>query len=335
MTTFSVLFFQDNCYSVDLSHIFLMLLGDFPFLYITGACTVAYFGFKAFKLFAQLCKESLWSRPVDFKQYGDWVVVTGGSDGIGKAIATEFAKCGMHVCILARTKSKLEDVEQHIKSEYHVNVKTIVVDFRDDDDIYDQIKEDLEGLNVAVLVNNVGMAYLRPSAHLDIPDHEKYSTDTINVNVKSMIKLTGIILPRMVSNKGGIVVNISSVIGSRNSPLFAVYGATKSFMITFTEALRQEYQQSGIIFQCIAPAITATPAVAATTKSNFMIPTPEKFGKYAIKAVGKSAYTNTGFFWHNAFQIILCALPDSIFLKGMASEMEKAVIVTNKDFAAQ
>lgn len=309
-----------------------MQIGHNPYLYTTGACTVAYFGFKAFKFFAQICKESLWSRAIDFKQYGDWAVVTGGSDGIGKAIAIEFAKCGMHVCILARTKSKLEHVEKHIKSEYHVHVKTIVVDFRDDEDIYDKVKEELEGLSIAVLVNNVGMAYLRPSAHLDIPNHETFSTEVINVNINSMLKLTAMILPRMVSNKGGIVVNISSVIGSRNSPLFAVYGSTKSFMNKFTEALRQEYRHSGVIFQCIAPGITATPAVAATTKSNFMIPTPELYGKYAIKAVGKSGYTNTGFFWHNFFQMILNVLPDSLFLIGMKSEMEKAVIVTNREY---
>lgn len=293
-------------------------------LQLVGASVVAYYGFRVLRFSARLFNESLCSKTLDFKKHGDWVVITGGSDGIGKALAFEFAKCGMNVCILARTKSKLENVEQSLRSEFDVEVKTVAVDFCAED-VYDKIANEIDGMNVAVLVNNVGMTFLDPCAFLDVPNHRNFSSDLTNVNVNALMKLTSIVLPNMVRRNRGVVVNISSVIGKRITPFFAVYGSGKSLMINFTEALRQEYSSSGVLFQCVAPGIVATPPIAATMKSNFIVPTPELYAKYAIKAIGKSSYTNTGFVWHNVFQWILTSMPDAAFFRVMKNGADEAM----------
>ena len=76
--------------------------------------------------------------PIDIKKYGSWAVITGGSDGIGKAYALELAKRGLNILVIARTEKKLVNVCMEAKNNYDVSVDYIVFDFKDD--VYDELK---------------------------------------------------------------------------------------------------------------------------------------------------------------------------------------------------
>merc|ERR1719450_829776 len=93
----------------------------------------------------------------DLKKYGSWAVVTGATDGIGKAIAKQLAKRGINIVLISRSSDKLTTVAEELVT-FNVQVKTITYDFSDANN-YGQIAEEIEDLDIGILVNNVGISY--------------------------------------------------------------------------------------------------------------------------------------------------------------------------------
>lgn len=101
-------------------------------------------------------------NPIDLKNYGEWAVITGGSDGIGKGYAFELAKRGLNICIISRTESKLKSVCDKMTKEYGVKAEYITFDFNEGDyqELYKKLKSFSWFEQIGVLVNNVGfLAY--------------------------------------------------------------------------------------------------------------------------------------------------------------------------------
>ena len=99
---------------------------------------------------------------VNLKKYGSWAVVTGCTDGIGKAYAEHLAKRGLNIVLISRTLEKLQEQAKFITDKYKVETKVIAVDFTEQTSIYTTIRNELGDLDIGVLVNNVGMSYKYP-----------------------------------------------------------------------------------------------------------------------------------------------------------------------------
>lgn len=112
-------------------------------------------------------------------------------------------------------------------STYNVNTKVIVVDFCHGIEIYDKINKEIEGLTIGILVNNVGVSYTNPEYFLDIPEIEKTMADIVTCNIVSVTNMCKLLLPRMLMNQKGIIINIASMAGTIPSPLLTVYSASK------------------------------------------------------------------------------------------------------------
>uniref|UniRef100_A0A8C8ZD63 17beta-estradiol 17-dehydrogenase n=1 Tax=Prolemur simus TaxID=1328070 RepID=A0A8C8ZD63_PROSS len=111
----------------------------------------------------------VWPTPF-LRSMGQWAVITGAGDGIGKAYSFELAKHGFNIVLISRTLEKLQDIATEIEWTTGNSVKIIQADFTKDD-IYEHIKEKLKGLEIGILVNNVGMLpNLFPSYFLNAPD---------------------------------------------------------------------------------------------------------------------------------------------------------------------
>ncbi len=137
------------------------------------------------------------------KKYGAWAVVTGATDGIGKALAFEFAKIGVNVVLISRTKSKLDECAAEIVAKYpKIEVKVLAVDFgKFTPEVRTTVSAFLEGLDIGVLINNVGVSYPYPQYFNELSDEKVQELMTLNID--STTWMTRIVLPGMLNRKRG------------------------------------------------------------------------------------------------------------------------------------
>ncbi|XP_055596852.1 inactive hydroxysteroid dehydrogenase-like protein 1 [Uranotaenia lowii] len=233
------------------------------------------------------------------ERFGKWAVVTGGSDGIGKEYAINLAKAGMNVVLISRTESKLVQVAAEIKQNCPtVEVKILVIDFADGTVVYDKIREELQGLEVGILVNNAGMLHRTPVRHEQLTREE--IEDTISVNSIPPVMLTHMLLPDMRSRKKGAIINVASGTAVFPLPFASTYSGSKAFLVSFTKALQQELIGTGVSCQIVLPMVVATNmtskyhSIGLTRLISLDAPT---YGKHAVKKIGKTDRT-TGCAFH-------------------------------------
>ncbi|XP_044130954.1 very-long-chain 3-oxoacyl-CoA reductase-like [Bufo gargarizans] len=256
---------------------------------------------------------SRWWRTNLKKKYGGWAVVTGASDGIGKAYAKELARRGFDVVLISRSVDKLQNVADEIEKESRQKTKIIEVDFTEGTEIYPKVEKALKDLDIGILVNNVGISYY-PEARrfLEVPDVNKGISDIMNCNVLSMVHMTRIVLPRMVERKKGLIINISSAAGARTYPSLTMYCATKAFMDFFSRSLYYEYRSDGITVQSIMPHLVST-NMNYNMKTNIMVKTSDDFAREALNTVGYS-HRNNGCLIHSFQDYILDQLLTETFM---------------------
>uniref|UniRef100_A0A8D3DRM7 Hydroxysteroid (17-beta) dehydrogenase 12b n=1 Tax=Scophthalmus maximus TaxID=52904 RepID=A0A8D3DRM7_SCOMX len=227
-------------------------------------------------------------RLVSPGKLGPWAVVTGATDGIGKAYAEELARRGFSIVLISRSQEKLDDVSKAISSKCGVETKTIAADFSAVD-IYAKIEEGLAGLEIGVLVNNVGISYSYPEFFLNLPDLDTFIDTMVNVNITSVCQRL-LFIPR-VSRKKGAVLNISSGSGMYPVPLLTVYSASKAFVDFFSRGLQAEYKSKGIIIQSVLPFFVAT-KLSKIRRATLDKPSPQRYVAAELNTVGLQTQTN-------------------------------------------
>jgi len=283
----------------------------------------------------------LFRAPKDMTKYGKWAVVTGATDGIGKAVAMELARKGMSILLISRTESKLVDTKKEIKDACPgVDVEHIAIDFGAFDDAKKAaVATRVKGLDggVGVLVNNVGMSYSFPKFFHELDDSAVASL--VDLNINSTLGMTRIVLPAMVERKSGCVVNISSGSSLSACPLLAQYAAAKTFINSLTASLAAEYESKGVHFQSQVPLFVTT-KLAKIRHPSLTTPTPKGFAKASVASMGYERLVSP--YWCHALILwVLSLLPsiaiDKIMMgthlplrkRGLKKEADKAREASN------
>lgn len=182
-------------------------------------------------------------------------LVTGASSGIGRALAALFAADGYDLALVARRAPALEDLARELGAQHGVHVRVHTVDLAEAGAAERLVAElHRAGVHVDVLVNNAGVGL--QGAFASLPLDRQLAM--IALNVTTLTTLTGLLIPDMIARRRGGVLNVGSTAGFQPGPFMAVYYATKAFVLSFTEALAEELDGSGLKVSCLAPGPTTT-----------------------------------------------------------------------------
>lgn len=178
-------------------------------------------------------------------------LVTGASSGIGLEFARALASRGHDLVVVARSEDKLEQLAQSLP----VEVEVIGADLADDAGVA-RVEERLRSSEAPIdlLVNNAGFGTTGKFAELPIEDE----AEEIRLNVLALTRLTRAVLPGMVARGQGAVLNVASIAAFQPTPGTATYGATKAYVLSFTQAIREELRGTGVNALALCPGFTLT-----------------------------------------------------------------------------
>jgi len=258
-------------------------------------------------------------RPsVKLTKCGKYAVVTGATDGIGKAYALALAKRGMSLVLVSRTESKLKAVADEIDSKNYKGVektKYVVCDYSNfDEKTRARVAKELDGLDIGVLINNVGQSYRYPRFFHELSDEEV--SGMVEMNVNSTVWMTKMVIDGMAERKRGAIVNLSSGSAEHTMPLLAEYGAAKMFVERFSESLDAEYRGRGVRVQCQIPFYVATKL--AKLRKSLTVPTANAYVQMSMRWVGYGGVVQP-FYLHGLQGWVMKVMPSFLVDKAVMS----------------
>lgn len=183
------------------------------------------------------------------------VLITGGSQGIGLELAKCFARDKYDLVIVAEDKDKMRDAALELLGLGAPNVLTVSEDLSKmgaAQRVYDTVTE--KGIEVDILVNDAGVGQHGFFAEIPMEKND----EMIHLNVLSLVHMTHLFLQDMLKRDSGRILQLASVASYQPTPLLAVYAATKAFVLSFSDALANELQDTGITVTALLPNATAT-----------------------------------------------------------------------------
>lgn len=190
-----------------------------------------------------------------FNYSGKTALITGASSGIGLAFAEQLAARGVSLILVARTQSKLLAVAERLSKAHGIATEIIAIDLAAES-ASKTIARRLAERNLApdILINNAGFATYGAFSDLAL-ERQK---EEILVNCLAPVELTHALLPAMLARGDGAVINVASTAGVQPDPYMAIYGATKAFLLSFSQALWAENRGRGVRVLALCPGATET-----------------------------------------------------------------------------
>jgi uncharacterized protein len=182
-------------------------------------------------------------------------LITGASGGIGYEMAKLFARDHHNLVLVARSGEKLTQFAGDLQRQFDIVAKPVALDLSAasaPQSLFDELQR--EGIAVDILVNNAGYGKHGEFAQITLEEN----LGQIQLNVTALTALAKLFLGPMLERRSGRILNVASTAGFQPGPLMAVYYATKSYVILFSEALANELHGSGVTVTCLCPGATDT-----------------------------------------------------------------------------
>jgi short-subunit dehydrogenase len=239
-------------------------------------------------------------------------LVTGASSGIGEAFARRLAADGHDLVLVARSEDRLTRLAAELERRHGRSVLVVPADLSTPDGVASvRRRTDAAGIAVDLLVNNAGFATHGALVGLDpARDHQQ-----VMVDVAAVVGLTHAYAPGMVARGRGGIVNVASTAGFQPLPFMAVYGASKAFVLSFTEALRVELAGTGVTVVALCPGPTETAffsGVGDEASVGGRRATPEEVVDAGARALARDAGTVVVGFRHRLLTALPRVLPRSV-----------------------
>lgn len=182
-------------------------------------------------------------------------IVTGASSGIGYEFTRFLSAIPYDLVLIARNLDRLVEIKKELEARYKIRVTVIPADLAQPGiaiDIHNELQN--QDIVVDMLINNAGFG--KCGSYLDQSWEDE--ADMVHVNILSLLHLTRLLLPKMIKRKHGYICNVASTAGFFPGPYMATYYATKSYIVSYTQALHHELRHSGVSVSALCPGPTAT-----------------------------------------------------------------------------
>ena len=187
---------------------------------------------------------------------GDWALITGASTGIGREFACQLAARGMNLVIVARREPVLRALAVEIEHAHHVRVLPVPLDISKPG-AGQALSGHVEGLgevHLRLVLNNAACGRWGPFEAM----HATRYAEIVQLNCAAVVELAAALLPALMRSAPSALINVSSQAAYQPVPYMAVYGASKAFVQSFSQALYEELAPAGVLVQTLVPAPTAT-----------------------------------------------------------------------------
>jgi short-subunit dehydrogenase len=190
-----------------------------------------------------------------YEQKRRTVLITGASSGIGYELAKIFAKNGFDLVLVARSELKLVNTALELQQQYSIKAIPLSKDLSEPNAASDlHMLLQSQGIAIDILVNNAGFGAFGPFIQTNWEEEQKM----IHVNMTLLTELSKLFGSDMVKRGYGKILNVASTAAFQPGPLMAVYYATKAYVLSFSEALANELQGTGVTVSCLCPGPTDT-----------------------------------------------------------------------------
>ena len=186
----------------------------------------------------------------------EYILITGGSSGIGYEMAKQLAARNHHLLLVARSEDKLQALQKELQSRYNIKVDYFQFDLSEPNsarELYSLVKE--KNYVVSGLINNAGFGEYGNFMEMSL----KRDEEMIAVNITALMGLTKLFGTDMVKAGKGRIMNVASLLSFLPFPYYSVYSATKSFVLAFTETVAAEMQGTGVSLTALCPGTVDTP----------------------------------------------------------------------------
>jgi short-subunit dehydrogenase len=254
-----------------------------------------------------------------------FTLITGSSSGIGKALAFESGKRRQNLLLVALPGTNLENICEQLRTEYGILCDYYFCDLTEKNatrEVYEWVKK--KDYKVNILINNAGASFEGPF----IEGSQEFYENSMFLNMIALVSLTRLFIPDMLKYEKAHILNVSSVASYFPLPYKSVYSASKTFVLSFSRSLREEFRKTPVIVSSLAPGPVVTnrrTAISAIEKGKLAQMMHSKVSYVARQAISKmikgKAIIRPGFLSQSIFWIEKI-LPTPIKLK-LASKIFK------------